>query len=53
MTQAFVDTYKKRLEKICIDTDQEIKGAPVNIASQTAYIHSMLKKVVDVSMQGL
>ena len=53
MTKMFVDTYKKRLDKICDETDQELMNLPKNVVAQTQHIHSMLKKVVEVSMQGL
>ena len=53
MTKQFVETYKKRLEKICLEANQDLVYLPRNALSQTEHIHSMLKKVVEVSMQGL
>lgn len=35
MTKKFVDTYKKRLDKICDETDQELLNLPRNVVAQT------------------
>ena len=33
MTKKFVETYRKRLETICVEADHDIQGSQANIAS--------------------
>jgi hypothetical protein len=51
ISKVFVETYRQRLDYICTEAHKQVLGA--DSVTQTAHIHQMLKKIVEISMQGL